>query len=170
MIGDADALAAANASLTEREREAREEAVRLADGGEALADALVGATAETRNGRDALNQLQDEMGRGNEAADAYADSLLELARQSEDATVTVDELGNTIYTLPGDVQIGVHAETGRATTNVEALQQDIEDLPDGHANVDVTVNDQQLRTYLHRDLNRTAYVHVQTRAGRSIPV
>lgn len=172
MIGDADALAAANESLTAREQEARDAMLQLADGGEMLSEVLQGQTAETRNGREALTRLQEEMANGNVAADAYADSLLELARTSDDATMRVDELGNTIYELPGGVVVGVDADTQRATTNIESLAEDVRTLPDG--SVDVTANvsraDASLNAWLRRQRSMNVTVNTIARNGQRLAV
>lgn len=170
MTGDAEALAEANAALTEREQAAAEAAYRMADGGEALADSLLGATAETRNGRAALDELQGAITSGQDAAEAYNDAMRETARETAGATSSVDGLGNAVYQLPDGSRIIIDAETGAARHELDEVASDVRNLPDGTANVQVNVNDAQLRNYLHKDLNRTAYVNVQTRAGRSVMV
>lgn len=124
MAGETWALDAANAALTESERKAAEEAVKLADGGEVLADQLLGASGQARAGRDALNQLNGEIDAGRAQFDALSDSLLKTIENEKDATVRTDDLGNSIVALPGGREILIDAKTGKATTDVSRFGKD----------------------------------------------
>lgn len=168
MTGDTDALAEAEASLSEREREAAEAAAARTDAGEALSDMLIGQTAETRNGREALEALRGEMRDGQAAYGALSDAIAATAREVDGATTAVDEFGNRVIQLPDGATVTIDARTGAATYAVAEVREDIENLPDGHANVGVSVEDSALRYYLGRPLNRTAYVNIATRSGAAV--
>lgn len=130
MAGETWALNAANDALTKSEKDAAAEAVKLADGGEALADMLVGQTAQTRAGRDAMNQLQNEMEGGKAQFDALSDSLLKTIENAGEATLEVDKFGNKLVTLPEGEQIVISAETGQATTNLDLFKDDLDGVPE----------------------------------------
>ncbi|MGX1694413.1 hypothetical protein ACWIBQ_03385 [Microbacterium keratanolyticum] len=130
MAGESWALAAANDALTASEQRAAEEAVKLADGGEALADMLLGASAEARAGRDALDQLHDEMARGSEQAQALSRSLLNSIEQYGTLAVEIDELGNRLVTLPDGTEILIDVQTGLASANVDKFKGDVDGVID----------------------------------------
>ncbi|MGN7976530.1 hypothetical protein ACTJJ4_03070 [Microbacterium sp. 22195] len=124
MAGDKTALIVVNDNLTKSEEEAAKGAVKFADGGEALADQLVGASAAARDGRTAYNELTGEMAEGAARAQQYSDTLLGVVRGASSAAKEVDELGNTVYELPDGQRIMIDAETGKATADLSKFKGD----------------------------------------------
>jgi len=138
--GSASALAEANDSLAKKEKAAADEAVKLADGGEALADMLVGTTSEANAGRAALDALTGEMSRGQKGADAFSRILIDTARATEGATEKVDEFGDSIISLPDGHQVYIDAETGQATQDVDAIEKKIYGIKGKTVGVNVEAN------------------------------
>ena len=77
-----------------------------------------------------LAVLNDGMEEGSKRAQLASDSLFALANSSEDATEQVDELGNKVVTLPGDVQIFIDAKTGLASENISRFKGDLGTVPE----------------------------------------
>lgn len=84
---------------------------------------------------DALNLLTGEMDRGAQQADVYSRLLADTARATEGATEAVDEFGDTVITLPDGKQVYIDAETGQATSNVDAISQKIYGVKDKNVTI-----------------------------------
>lgn len=136
----------------------------MAKGGDDL-DKLTGAFAEhggqtmITNGRlleldGVLRGVQDGYMSGAQAAEVSARALSEYAQQAGVATGETDDLGNAIYELPDRTQVVVDAETGQAYQNVDALEQKVTSVPDGHATVTVTADTSEVDRQIGR-LSRT---------------
>lgn len=170
MAGDMEAYEQVRATVNEREAEAEAIRAQLADGTRTATEEEARFLGEVERGAGSIDTLT-------QAHEMLADQvslndrmLRDMASTTEGATTRVDEFGDSITTLPGGVEIYVDAETGRATSNIDAIEQRIYGIPDGQANVNVRMNDRELNEYLRKNLNRTAYVNVQTRAGRQVAV
>lgn len=172
MTGDVEALDEAEASLAEREREAADAALRQADGGQALADVLVGQTRSALDGREALDRLRQEMGDGQAAAEAYNEAVIDYARSVDDATTSVDALGNQVISLPDGTTITIDADTGQATTAVADIEHDVRTLPDGHVNVyaDTSSADRALHRWANTALSKAVVVTPYLRNGERLPI
>lgn len=140
MAGDTNALAQAREGLAEKEAEVS--AALEKAGGD-----LRGLNYETRTmreevsaGTESLDALTGQMSAGWQQADVLSEALRLVAQNTKDATSTVDEFGDTVYTLPGGKQIYIDAETGQATENVTAIEQKIYGIPDGSSTVTVTAD------------------------------
>lgn len=157
MTGETWALEAAEAALSEREAEAAETRSQLTDSGELLSEMLQGTTAETRNGREALDQLNRELDNGAGMMGTFSEYLRLTAENTAGATREVDEFGDSVYSLPDGTQIYIDAETGQATRDVDAIERRIYGIPD-EASVDVSINDRAVRDWMRRSLDRTATV------------
>lgn len=129
---------------------------------------MANMTSEAAEAQRALNGITGEMEQGAERAGIMSDYLRNLAQTTEGATREVDEFGDSVYTLPDGTTVYVDAETGRATANVDAIERRLYGIPDATARVNVQVNDDPLRAYLNRNLNRTAYVNIATRRGINV--
>lgn len=65
-----------------------------------------------------------------EIANVQSQINLDLINSYEGVTKEVDNLGNELYTLPDESQILINAETGQATTNIEAFKGDVDGVPE----------------------------------------
>lgn len=79
-----------------------------------------------------LPSIKTGLDQGAEAARAQAEYLYQLSQEAGQATGEVDALGNIIVKLPGDVEVSVNAETKTATTDIQRVDAQIENLPDSH--------------------------------------
>ncbi|WP_298038321.1 hypothetical protein [uncultured Microbacterium sp.] len=100
---------------------------------------------EASTGQKALDDLTGEMSEGQAIAGQYSDSLKKIVSSASEATKEVDELGNVVYTLPDGRQVMISAETGQATTDLDAFQDDADGVID-HVNgrqmkLDITTRD-----------------------------
>lgn len=154
MAGETWALSAANEALSKQEEAAASNAVKLADGGEALADMLVGQTSEANAGRAALEQLNREMQLGGEQADAYSQYLQQVAKHTEGASKIVDEFGDSVVALPDGTTIYIDAETGQATKDTQSIEDKIYGIRDKHVTVsvgaDVSAADRTIRRFINQ--------------------
>lgn len=98
-------------------------------------------------GRKAFDELTGAMQLGKETASFVSQMMVDVARNTEGATETVDEFGDTVITLPDGKKVYVDAETGQATQDVEAIEQKIYGIPNKTATVNLVVNDRDLRNY-----------------------
>jgi len=87
-----------------------------------------------------LPSIEKGLDEGAEAARAQAEYLYKLSQDAGQATGEVDALGNTIVKLPGDVEVSINAETKTATTDIQRVEDKVNNLPDGHSNVRVTAD------------------------------
>lgn len=79
-----------------------------------------------QKGKTALDELTGSMSAGREAAGYMSQMLLDVVNSADSATTEVDELGNTVYTLPDGTQIMIDAETGQATQNLDRFKGDLD--------------------------------------------
>lgn len=161
MAGESWALTAANEALSRSEKSAAEEAVKLSDGGEALADQLLGASGQARAGRDALDKLNGEMSLGAQQADAYSRYLVQMAEHTAGATTKVDEFGDSIVTLPDGKQIYIDAETGQATTDVDRIEDKIYGIKDKDVKITARtyVDDSAYKAFVQRMRDTTIKIN-----------
>lgn len=173
MTGETWALAAANDSLTEAEAAAAEGMTGISDSGEMLSEMLQGATADTRNGREALDALNEELANGAIGAATYSETLTLMAQNTAGATHNVDEFGDSIYNLPDGTTVYVDAETGQATMNVDDIERRIYGIPDGNSTINVAtgpVNSSSVANYIASRPSVQLTVKARTQAGIAIPV
>ncbi len=78
-------------------------------------------------GKNSLAELNGEMSAGRTAARQVSDALLAVVESSSDASVEVDELGNSVVTLPDGAEIFIDAKTGQATQDVSRFKGDFDD-------------------------------------------
>lgn len=129
MSGETWALQAANDALTESENKVAESYNKATGQYAGFGESLSTANVQAERGRDALNQLQEEMGIGAQQADALSRSLDEMARNTEGAITKVDEFGDRVTTLPDGTTIYVDAETGQATTDLSLIEKKVYAMP-----------------------------------------
>lgn len=77
----------------------------------------------------ALDKVADRNTVAAETARAQSDALKGLINDAGQVTEEVDELGNALYTLDGDKQILINADTGMATTNIDTFKGDLDGIP-----------------------------------------
>lgn len=140
MTGEAWALGEAEAALAEREREVAAAAAEHTTSGEALVGAMSDQAVATRDGRQALDDLNREIETGIGIADTYSQYLTDMARNTDGATHSVDEFGDSVYSLPDGTTVYVDAETGRATRDVDAIERRLYGIPDATADVHVNTS------------------------------
>lgn len=76
---------------------------------------------------DASQELADKAGvASNVTSDMWRDAI----EGAKNATREVDEFGNVLYTLDGDKQVVIEADTGQATTNVSKFKGDADGVID----------------------------------------
>lgn len=163
MAGLPSAIDEVSRSLKDQEKAAADGAVKIADGGEALADMIVGQTAAAREGRAAFEQLKDEMARGGEQASVFERLLADTARATDGATQKVDEFGDTIITLPDGKQVYIDAETGRATEDTQAIEDKIYGIQDKNVRVNVTADTSSAERQIARIINQGREIKIGTR-------
>lgn len=95
----------------------------------------------------AYDAIAGAMSRGAEQASGASASLVALAENTQGATKTVDEFGDRIYALPGDVKVYVDAQTGQATTDLDAIDKKIYSTNGKVAWLDVRVNDEAVKNW-----------------------
>ncbi len=128
LAGSGSAIDEVTAALEKKKDASEKDAQAAQEMAEANGSALLALTPaeiEYNKARDALNLLTGEMERGAQGADVYSRYLIDTARATEGATEAVDEFGDTVITLPDGKQVYIDAQTGRATDNVNAIQQKI---------------------------------------------
>lgn len=84
-----------------------------------------------------LPSIQNGLDQGARAAQAQAEYLYKLAQEAGTATGEVDALGNTIFKLPGDVEVAVNAKTQQATTDIQRVGDAANSVPDAEINARV---------------------------------
>lgn len=140
MAGDTNALTEARDALAKKEASLAGELERAGGDRRNLTYDERKHREEVQNGTASLELLSSEMNRGSDRADIYSSSLRLLAQHTEGATREVDELGDTIVTLPDGKKIYIDAETGRATDNVDAIENKIYGIRDKTVDVNVRAN------------------------------
>lgn len=106
------------------------EAARLAEANGGVLGSLTPMEQEVLKGQSALDKQRQAMSDAAAQADLYSRYLIGLVNDSSAATKEVDELGNTLYTLPDGKQILVDAQTGQATDNVDKFKGDLDGIPE----------------------------------------
>ena len=134
MAGETWALKAANDSLAETEKKLQREMENTGIQYPELVDNLTDVTLAASSGRTELDKITGEMTRAGEQADAYSRYLAEVARNTEGATTTTDEFGDSVTSLPDGTTIYIDAETGQATSNVDAIEKKIYSIPPAEIN------------------------------------
>lgn len=113
---------------------------RLLKSGEANTKNVTESLGKLQDGRHAYEQLTGEMEKGRAQADVMSQALINVARSTEGATTVVDEFGDTIISLPDGKQIYIDAETGKATQDVDSIEQKIYGIKDKTATVRLRLN------------------------------
>ncbi|WP_341935513.1 hypothetical protein MRBLWO14_001165 [Microbacterium sp. LWO14-1.2] len=138
MAGSPAALDEVAAAL-DRKRDAAakdaQAAQELAQANGGTVGSLTPLEVEVNKATDAFNRHVQAQRDGATAVDTMSYFLRDQATAAKDATLTVDEFGDSIYTLPDGKQIYIDAETGQATENVSAIESKIYGIPDGNATV-----------------------------------
>lgn len=148
MAGDATALAVVQDNLTTNSET-------LGAALDAVGGDMRGLTKDqrsawtlTQEGTESFNKLTSEMDEGAATALTVSDSLKKLVNSAGTATLEVDELGNSLYTLPDETQVMVNAKTGIATQNIAAFKGDLDGVPETvNTTAKVWVDDYALRNY-----------------------
>lgn len=141
MAGDAAALAIVNDTLTASEDRVSEAVDNLKGGRLAgLSQDMRQLRQSTIDGRDAYEALTGEMSEARSIAEQYSQSLISIAQGATSATKEVDELGNTVYTLPDGQKIMIDAETGQATDDITRFKGDADGVIDSLNGRDVTLS------------------------------
>ena len=129
---------------------------------------LLTAEKNWRSARDALGEVTGAMTLGAQQADVFSYFLQDVAANTEGATTKVDEFGDSIVTLPDGTTIYIDAETGQATTDVDAIERRIYGLP--NRTVTLTANDSSIASAMARWDNwtpkaKTAWVNYKSNGG-----
>lgn len=143
MAGDTNALTEAREGLADKEARVSEALGKTGGDIRGLSHDMRTMREDVSTGTESLSALTGEMDAGAQQADVYSTSLRLLAENTEGATRTVDEFGDTVVTLPDGKQIYIDAETGKATDNVSAIERKIYGIPDGSASVNVDTSGAQ---------------------------
>lgn len=133
MSGNAGAIEDVNTSLRNQKdaaAEAATEAQRLAQESGGQLTTLTQQEQAYLAGADALARLTGEMEAGQSRARMLSEYYVGLINSAAGATVEVDELGNSLYTLPEGEQILIDAQTGQASMNVNGFKGDVDGIPD----------------------------------------
>lgn len=85
--------------------------------------------AKLAEANSAYKTLTDGISQGQVAAGVYNQALLDLIASTEDATTQTDDLGNTVYSLPGGKQILVKADTKQATEDLSTFHGNLDEVP-----------------------------------------
>lgn len=124
--GDLDALAIVQDRVAEANKDA-------ADAGEEANVFLDAQGTKTQQLKDYWNQLGTVSVEQDKARQASIERTTELLAEEINTTkgvvVEVDNVGNSLYTLPSGKQILVSAETGQATTNISEFKGDVDGVP-----------------------------------------
>jgi chromosome segregation ATPase len=169
MAGETWALNAAQQSLADRSAEA---ARRLAEQ-ETQVDSSAGAAYDLGDaveaGQRSMEKLTGEMEAGSQRADAYSQYLAEMAANTEGATREVDEFGDAVYSLPDGSKVYVDAETGQATSDIDAIERKIYSTDGMQATVHVNarVNRTAVDDLIWQLRNNTFDMKVRTQGSRA---
>lgn len=137
MAGDTNALTEARDSLAAKEIEVSDALERTGGDIRGLNQDMRTMREEVSTGTSSLGALTGEMDAGAAQADVYSESLRLVAEHTDGATRKTDEFGDTVVTLPDGKQIYIDAETGKATSNVNAIEKKVYGIKDKDVNVNV---------------------------------
>lgn len=141
MAGEAWALAAAQQGVEQQTAAAEEALARQERQVDSNAGAAYDLADSAKAGASALSELTGNIEAGSQQADAYSQYLRRMAENTEGATKTVDEFGDAVYNLPDGSTVYVDAETGRATSDIDAIERKLYSTNGKTATVDVVAND-----------------------------
>lgn len=128
LAGDQNALDIANglvADSTEEWRTLMEKAGTDAYNLTAAEKARLDQLSDMRESTQELNGITES---ASETFRAQQEVLFGLINDANGATVEVDALGNSLYSLPDGTQVMVDAETGQATTDVNKFKGDVDGI------------------------------------------
>lgn len=121
--GDLDALAVVQARVTEENKKA----IAAGDEVNVFTQKSGSGLSELRNFWDAAgNAAKTASDKSSEANTWMQQFLADTVNSAASATKEVDELGNTVLTLPNGAKIMIDAETGQATTDVSKFKGDLD--------------------------------------------
>ena len=131
--------------------------------------AYVDLSAQVSSGAVSFRDLTNAQTAGKKAFDQTSDLLLGLVRDSKGATVQVDALGDSLYTLPDGTQVVVSAETGKASQDVSKFKDQVFGLPQ-QVKVTAVLDDAQLQRALNTIDKKVLNVKIQgtDRYGKAI--
>ncbi|MCM3778990.1 hypothetical protein [Microbacterium hydrocarbonoxydans] len=109
-----------------------------------------------------LRGVKDGYMSGAQAAEVSARALYDYAAQAGEATGKTDALGNSIVLLPDNTEVVVNAQTGKASTDVNAFDSKVRNLPDGSVavNVDTSGAERAMSDFVGRRRTATVYARV----------
>lgn len=161
MAGSQTAIDQVSDSL-DRQQSALEANARGADGYSQNIEAATTGQSEANNklidGRKAFDDLTGAMQLGRDTAGFISQMMVDVARNTEGASETVDEFGDTVITLPDGKKVYIDAETGQATQDVDAIEGRIYGIKDKTATVKLQVDDSEMRYYERNTTLRIAGV------------
>lgn len=155
---------------TEKDTKAAQDAAQAAGG---TLSALTPMEVELDRAQSAWRRHTDAMDAGAAQADAASDALLRLVSESSDAAVAVDELGNSVVTLPDGAEIFIDAKTGKATADVSRFKQDADGVIDHlngrevvlRARADTSRAARELESFLNQKRTLPVTARLQGRMG-----
>lgn len=176
MAGSTSAIDEVTKALDKKRDASEKDAAAAQEMAEANGSALLALTpaeVEYNKAKDALNLLTGEMERGAQGADVYSRFLADTARATEGATEAVDEFGDTVISLPDGTQVYIDAETGQATSDVNAIQKKIYGVKGTTVGVNVSTTSAShgLNNWIAQNNGRTIKVYGKyiAPAGSNIP-
>lgn len=132
MAGNKDAINEVRSSL-EAQRKARsqltQEDIRAYAATAEGRDEIAKLEAQLRDGTSSFEKMTGEMEAGATRADVYSESLRLIAENTAGAKRKTDEFGDSVTELPDGTTVYVDAETGQATTDLEAIENKIYGVP-----------------------------------------
>lgn len=128
-VGDANALAVVDKIAAEAKRDNRAIADQQRESLKALTPEQQKQIEKNQAAIAAQKELNGVVADANATFEAQQAVLFGLINDAEGATQQVDELGNTLYTLPEGEQIVVSADTKQATTDVTKFKGDVDTIP-----------------------------------------
>lgn len=122
-------------------------------------------------GKAAFDDLNGAMRIGRDTAGYMSQMLVDLAKNTDGVTSKVDEFGDTVYNLPDGTTVYVDAETGQATTDLDAIDKKIYSTNGKTATVEVVVDDTAVKNWRAPMLPAMVLELVTPRAdlGRRMP-
>lgn len=104
-----------------------------------------------------------------ETARIQSDILKDLVLSAGEATVKVDEFGNKLIELPDGQSVVIDAETGLATTNLDAFKGKADEIDGTTVTARAAVVDADAQADMDRIIQRlsgrTVYINTRARAG-----
>lgn len=129
MAGESWALNAVNDSLVKSAGKINDEMRDVGLQYDWTGESMTELNTRIANGQRAFDELNGEMQRGAEQADALSQSLVNTAENTEGASTAVDEFGDKVTTLPDGTTIYIDAETGQATTDLDLIEKKVYAMP-----------------------------------------